>query len=278
MSNIPPNPDAEPGEMRSHPDNPDRRDLERLLDGHPIGSAALDGLLAAARSTGGPADHAGLGDALASFTELRTTRSMAIPASERSPFKRAARRIASARMIIVAAVAVLATGGIAVAATTGSIPNPLPNSPHTSVVTPETTSGEASSRRTSVPSTTPDQTATSSQGATSTSTATDASSGAKTSASASSAFLGLCRSWLARPHDNGNADDSTAFDGLIAAAGGVDSVDSFCAQVLASPSTSTTASAPASTTTPANSPTPTTPTASSAKNAKPTQANSHSSK
>ena len=270
--------------MQSHPADPDRRDLERLLDGHPIGSGALDGLLAAARSTGGPADRAGLDDALASFTELRATRPIPIPAFERSPLKRAARKIASARMLIISAAAVLATGGIAVAATTGNIPNPLPNSPHTTVVTPESNGGETSATKTKSPSTVPDQTATSSPGVASSTTATDATSAAKTSSSPSSAFIGLCRSWIVRPHDNGKADDSTAFQGLIAAAGGVDSVDSFCARVLASPSTSVAASTPTTTTTSANSPTPSSPSspaspaASTAKKAKPTQANSHSSK
>src|SRR3978361_1637443 len=101
MNNTPPNPDADRNEMQSRPVRPDRHDLDRLLDGHPVDAGALNGLLAAGRGAGPPAERIGLDNALAHFAERAATRSTSVPSSKRSPLQIAVAKIGSAKMLII---------------------------------------------------------------------------------------------------------------------------------------------------------------------------------
>ena len=140
MHNTAGNSGAEPGEMPSNRDHLTRRDVEQLLDA----SARTRG-----RSHAAP--HFRPHDRRSgrfSGTRQRSRRLRAPPpghsnndthSERRSVPKGAIARLASAKMFVVATVAVLATGGIALAATTGNLPDPLPGSPHITTTASETT-------------------------------------------------------------------------------------------------------------------------------------------
>jgi hypothetical protein len=100
------------------------------------------------------------------------------------------------------AVAVLAVGagGVALAASTGALPNPL--SPHSSPSAPDRGAGsDADDHGNATPS---------------------------------PSLVGLCTAFQAGAGaDHGKALDSPAFQALIAAAGGKDKVDAFCTNLLA---------------------------------------------
>ncbi len=103
--------------------------------------------------------------------------------------------------------AVGAAGGVAVAAGTGAIPNPLSTTP---AVAPSDGHGDGSAGTPSHPG--------------------------RPSAMPSSALVGLCRAYTAGAgSDHGAARKSPAFTALASAAGGADQVDGFCKALLASP-------------------------------------------
>jgi hypothetical protein len=108
-----------------------------------------------------------------------------------------------AKLLTLKAAAVLATvsaGGVALAATTGVLPNPLSQDPPTPPAHSTTAPGN------------PD------------------------AGTPSPSLQGLCTAFLAGAgSDHGKALESPAFQALITAAGGADSVDSFCATVVVSP-------------------------------------------
>jgi hypothetical protein len=250
MRNIGAGSDAEPGDMQPHLADPDPRAVEQLLDGHSGGTDALGRLLAAARVTGGRADQAGLDQALADFAHNVSAPAEAVGQPKRSLLKVALARLAAAKMMLVVALAVIATGGIALAATTGTIPNPLSGSSHqtvTSSPTDATLAPDSSppGRDQSTPAATP--TAVSAP----TSATPTTISSAMPSAGVATSFTGLCKSWLARPHTNGKADNGTAFQRLIAAAGDEAAVDGYCTALLATSVATSTAPAAADTTAPA---------------------------
>lgn len=244
MHNTTPDPDAEPSEMRSRPDLLSRRDAKRLLDGDHGGPDQLGQLFAAARTTGVHADSAGLGRVLADFVDRTALLPAVTSGRRRSAVRIALARIAAAKMVVIAALAALATGGIALAATTGTIPNPLPDSSHA-------TTSESASTGERITSLTPSHIPPMSSISESDDRASDSPNGRTpntSSAEPSPSLTGLCTSWLARPHVNGKADTSAAFSVLVAAAGGLDAVDGYCTALLASsrpatPSTSVTTSA-----------------------------------
>jgi hypothetical protein len=240
MHNTAGNSGAERSEMPSNRDHLTRRDVEQLLDGVPARPAALTRLLTSARMIGARADSAGLDSVLADFARRPPASAITTTLNRRSVPKGAIARLASAKMFVVATVAVLATGGIALAATTGNLPDPLPGSPHITTTASETTPGSSAGNTT--PSHAEPSPTTADQGATGSSTA-----GARTSTSAGAtevpaAFNGLCTFWLARNHSNGNADNSPAFRDLIAAAGGVDAVDGYCTALLSTKASGSTRS------------------------------------
>jgi len=240
MHNTSPGSDAEPDDMRAHPANLTRHQAEQLVRDGPAGTGELDRLLAAARTTGARADTAGLNQALADLSNRDTLPAAAMPAPrKRSLLRVAITRLAAAKMLIIVALAVLATGGIALAATTGAFPNPLRDSPHaTTPASPGDTSTESATdtSRFGAPSLTHAQPNSSPAGSGAASTGIAPTHTGNTGPSPS--LAGLCKSWLARPHDNGKADDSAAFGALITAAGGEDAVDGYCSALVASPTSS----------------------------------------
>jgi len=105
------------------------------------------------------------------------------------------------------AAVVLGTGGVALAASTGAIPMPLPN--HHAVPSASATTSQPGGR--------PD------------------SSTHPGTADPSPSLVGLCRAYTAGAGaDHGKALENPAFQALITAAGGNDGVDAFCAKLLAS--------------------------------------------
>jgi len=113
-------------------------------------------------------------------------------------------KIALAKLLTVKAAAVAAIalgGGVALAATTGVLPNPL-----------NTNSGKPSATHSGQPSHSP---------------------GAKGSPSPN--LEGLCKAYAAKPTgERGKALESPAFQALITAAGGVDKVTDYCTTLLPS--------------------------------------------
>lgn len=114
-------------------------------------------------------------------------------------------KLLTVKAAAVAAV-VVGTGGVALAASTGAIPNPLAGH-----ATP------AASASKSHPTGGPD--------------ATDHPNG---NANPSPSVVGLCTAYTDNRSGHGKALESPAFQALVAAAGGNDSVDTFCAGILAS--------------------------------------------
>jgi hypothetical protein len=238
MHNTAAGSDAEPNEMRSRPAEPTRREAEQLLSDDHVSTSALGRLLAAARSTGVRADTAGLQSVLADFSDRATLPATVPPAGRnRSLLQIAIARLVAAKMFVIVALAVLTTGGIALAATTGTFPNPLGDSPHVTVSasgtddTITTATGSLGVGAPSVSHAQPNSPPTNDGP-----TVASASPSSTGTAGPSPSLAGLCRSWLVRPHDSGKADDGSAFNALIAAAGSADAVDGYCAALLASPS------------------------------------------
>ena len=238
MHNTSPSSGAESDDMRSHPANLTRQQAEQLLGKGPAGTGPLDRLLAAARTTGARADTAGLNRALADLANRDTLPAAAMPAPRnRSLLRVAITRLAAAKMLVIVALAVLTTGGIALAATTGAFPNPLRDPPRTTApATQDSATNASTDSPGDAPSVTHGQPNSSPPGSGATSAGIAPPNTGDTGPSPS--LAGLCRSWLARPHDNGKADDSAAFGILIAAAGGEGAVDGYCSALLASASSS----------------------------------------
>jgi hypothetical protein len=237
MHNIAPRSDAEPHEMRSAAEKPTRREAEQLLSDDHVEPGVLGRLLAAARTTGARADTAGLNHVLADFSNRVPSPVGAISLSRRTSLLRVAiARLAAAKVIVIVALVVLSSGGIALA-TTGSLPNPLNGFSHNTTPATESdapTSGTTETSGIGAPSLTHGQP--NSQPTDSAPSRIRESASNAGTAAQSPSLAGLCKSWLARPHDNGKADDSAAFSALIAAAGGEDAVDGYCASLLASSS------------------------------------------
>jgi hypothetical protein len=129
--------------------------------------------------------------------------------------KTTAAKMQAAKLLVLSGAAVAASaGGVAFAAATGHLPDPLPHSSHAAPSAPA-----------HVPATVTESDAT-----------TGATSGKPThpAATPSPSLVGLCHSWLARPHINGNADTNPAFTVLVNAAGGTASVNSYCTDLVAS--------------------------------------------
>ncbi|MBY8874770.1 hypothetical protein K7640_23355 [Micromonospora sp. PLK6-60] len=189
----------------------DQETAERLLAGRPAapphGSPALVALLTAVRATPRPGELAGEDAALHAY---RMARAGAV-----LPVTSVATRGLAGRWgvrIGAAVLAVTATGGVAYAAATGTLPTPLRPGPAT---------GPAPSVTPQRPTATPGDPAT---------PPPFASAGP----SHPEVDRGLCRSYRAhlRAGPKGNLD-SPAFDRLVDAAGGRDRVAGYCDRVLA---------------------------------------------
>jgi hypothetical protein len=218
-----------------------------MLDGQAAHPAALAQLLSAARATGTDADSAGLQAALAVHASI-SPRPVTIETSRRrSMMKTLAAKLLAAKLLTLGGVAVAATGGVALSAWTGHLPDPLPHSSHASDTARQAVAAAHPGAPTSTSATAP-----SSSSAPDSDTASAGPSATATSArpagTPSPSLVGLCHSWLARPHLMGKADQSPAFTVLVTAAGGTSSVNAYCTRLLAAtPSASATGSTPSST-------------------------------
>jgi hypothetical protein len=113
-------------------------------------------------------------------------------------------KLLTVKAAVVAAV-VVGTGGVALAASTGAIPNPLSNHPAPAASASESHPGapDASAR--------------------------------PGNADPSPSLVGLCHAYMAGAgSEHGKALESPAFQALLTAAGGKDKVDAFCTGILAS--------------------------------------------
>lgn len=189
----------------------DQETVERLLGGPVVdpqdGPEALVRLLTAVRVAPRPAELSGEDAAMRAYRLAR--------AGTAAPL--AGRRTAFAGLLslkaALAALALTATGGVALAAANGALPGPLGGS-EADVVT--------SAPATALPSATG---APSGQATTST--------GGPDGPSPSAALVGLCRAYRADAGDNpGRTLENPVFSGLIAAAGGRDKVADYCDRVL----------------------------------------------
>ncbi|MGC9668650.1 hypothetical protein ACNTMW_19095 [Planosporangium sp. 12N6] len=205
----------------------DRRTAEHLLAGEPMGlrdsHPPLQALLTAATVPGRPDELAGEQATLDAF---RTARRTPIPRPRR--FSSVRTTVAKALTVkVVAALAVTTAGGVALAAGTGTLPNPL---------APPAPVGRAGLAAAS-PSVTRPAGAT---GHSSPKAARSVQASASPSAKVPTpALLGLCRAYHAgNKAERGKALDTPAFSGLLAAAGGRELVDRFCQAALATPTPS----------------------------------------
>jgi len=175
---------------------------ERLLTGIQDDYAAADQrvhrLLAAAAAPGRVTEIAGKEDALRAFQHaLRTP-------APRHRLARAIGRIGAIKVTALA-VSVVGIGGVALAATTGTLPAPAQDAAHSAF-------GAPPARSAARPSTTPSQ---------------------QPKASPSPSLPGLCVAYNAQPvEDRGKALQSPAFTALVTAAGGPEMVEDFCADLV----------------------------------------------
>jgi hypothetical protein len=116
---------AEPNDMSSQAEIPGS--VERLLDGSDEMRTPLARLLAAARYVPSDADPAGLSAAMAAFTQANPTGNTRI-SKDAGRLGHPLTRLSGKLIAVVTAVTV-AAGGVAVAASTGHISNPLTSNP-----------------------------------------------------------------------------------------------------------------------------------------------------
>jgi hypothetical protein len=215
--------DALPFEMRRLPGSPgsspptlDHDTADWLLAGRldpadaPPGFAAVAAVVTAATAPATPEELAGEPVAVARFAAMARTQATSRRAG-------APRRILTIRMAVAVLAAVLSIGGVAAA--TGAFPGPAkPPAGHG----PGSTGGGGGTPTSAAPGRTGAAT-TKAEGARGTATGPDASGPAKE---------GLCRAWRAgEGAQNGKREDSTGFQALAAAAGGVDRIDAYCQAV-----------------------------------------------
>jgi len=175
---------------------------EQLLDGATeAGPAPLAAMLAAAAAPAHPGELAGRRATAEAYRAHLAA--VALP-GRRSMLKTALAKALTVKAAAIAAVAV--GGGVALAATTGVLPNPLNGS-----------SGQPSASH---------------------SPKADHSPGAKGSPSPN--LEGLCKAYAAKPEgERGKALESPAFQALLTAAGGQDKVTEYCTALLPSTKPST---------------------------------------
>jgi hypothetical protein len=185
----------------------DRDTAEALLSGVPAarrGAGRLGEHLAAAAAPGRPEELAGWPVVLAAF---RAAHPQPVADQRRRPvLKTWLTKLLTVKAA--AALAVAATGGVALAASSGALPNPLADKPAAT-----TSHGPDGDRPSGGPSH-PD--------------------GKGPSALPSPSLVGLCHAYEAGAGaDHGKALESPAFTALITAAGAKDKVDGFCTTLLA---------------------------------------------
>jgi hypothetical protein len=215
----------------------DRRTVELMLDGHPFDAAdrhpPLTGLLVAAAAPGRPTELVSEQECVAGF---RAVFLAPVPQTRRlSMIKTAVLKLLTVKLVI-AACATTAAGGVALAASTGNLPNPLDKH------------GSAGSSRLG---TAPDsEKSKSSHGGGRDDDGKDNNGNGKdgnngngkpgngpdASHAPSPSLVGLCHAYgSGNKADHGKALDNPAFTVLITTAGGRDKVDALCTALLADP-------------------------------------------
>ena len=205
--------------IRIRRNRPDRLTAERLLGGdpgeYPLADRRVARLLAAAAAPARAEELAGEDAARLAFRAAAV-----VAASTRPRFGARLARGATVK-VLAAAVGVIGLGGVAMAATTGSLPAPIQDVAHDAfgAPPPRRTAGPAAGRPQSQPT--------------------------ATSAAPAPSLHGLCRAYTAKPQgERGNALESPAFAALVTAAGGRDEVDEFCTTLLAGPPEGATSAPP----------------------------------
>jgi hypothetical protein len=193
------------GQASANPGGIDAGDhaIIAALAGDPLGR-----LLAAAAAPGSPRDLLGEDAAAATF---RSAAAMPAPPAIRD---RRPRRVTIALAAQAACALLVVLGGVALAAGTGVLPNPLvdvstslPVPPSAAPSSTVPTAGPSSPAPASTEQLPPEQ-------------------------PVPASLPGLCRAYQAHGGD-GESMSSEAFAALVAAAGGADRVDEFCASILA---------------------------------------------
>ncbi|MFC8616184.1 hypothetical protein ACFT9M_07175 [Micromonospora purpureochromogenes] len=193
----------------------DQETVERLLVGPVVdphdGPEPLVRLLTAVRAAPHPGELRGETAAMHAFRSARAGAALPTPSPARS-FSLA--RLAGLKVAL-AGLAVAATGGVALAAATGTLPGPLdrapvaPPSAGPQSTTPPTTAGPGGSPAPSSVKPEPSR------------------------PTPAASILGLCRAYRAAAGDNpGRALDNPAFAGLVTRAGGRDEVAGYCERVV----------------------------------------------
>jgi hypothetical protein len=200
--------------MSTQRPNPITRDtVERLLDGDRSGHDALARVLAAAATTARPQELAGESACIAAFRAARL-----VPATR--PRRQSMIKSAVMKLLTVKAAAIVAgaaaTGGVALAASSGALPGIGGDKP---AVSASTSAGHGKSDAAKEQA----------------EAAADKSKSANDKDGPSPSFVGLCRAYSAgNKTEQGKALESPAFTALITAAGGKDKVAAYCVTVLAS--------------------------------------------
>jgi hypothetical protein len=198
-------------------------ELERMLRGAAAGPgvpARLERIIGAGRAPGHPGELAGEEPAVAAFRAASRTRATPATSSRPAPVRRFVVRMAAVK--IAAAVGVLAAGGLAIAAATGTIdPRALLGANPESSVPARPTSGSGTAGTPAAgPSSTPAGTPR---------PATAAPGGGLTAAAAAA----LCRDFLALPPGQAKKLlQDPPYDALTTRAGGGDEVAEHCAALL----------------------------------------------
>ncbi len=206
----------------SPPRRIDRETANRLLDGDPDALSRAGRLAAPLRAARGQAHRLELAGEQAALAAFRAAADLA---SERRPPRKSMLKIALAKLLTVKAAAVAAAtglGGVALAAGTGVLPNPLFGPPATP---PATHAPATHAPATPVPATpapaTPGTTPSHPDGR---------SGPADAAGSPSPSLVGLCQAYTAGAATNaGQALKNPAFAELVDAAGGADNVEEYCA-------------------------------------------------
>ncbi|MBB5868116.1 hypothetical protein F4553_001495 [Allocatelliglobosispora scoriae] len=200
---------SEHGRGGLHDDDAVERLLREAAPDRPSGDDRLAELLRAAGAPGRPEEFTGEAAAMAAFRAAR--RGASVVQVEAPPRRLAWRRLLTVK--VVALVAAVAVGGVAVAAGAGVLPNPLRPAPAASSPAPKPPHVPGSAAPTTTPSSTP---------------------GRGTPAKPAANAVGLCTSYLRHPdRADGKAAKSPAFAGLVSAAGGSDRIESYCSDLLA---------------------------------------------
>jgi hypothetical protein len=197
-----------------------------LLDAREGGPESLSVLLAAAAA---PATAHELAAEQAALTAFRTAHFSPVPHPRRpSMLKATLAQLIATKFLATAAVAAAATGGVALAAATGSLPSPLQGAAHAGFGAPSPESHPSHSDATDEPSD-----STPSPDATATPEAGDSTASATPLATPTPSLNGLCKAYQAGAASNpGKVLSNPAFSVLVATAGGADAVGAYCTTLV----------------------------------------------